>query len=121
GGEWWGDGRSEATAPVLDAPTAPLSGGRVSRLEEVPGALRGRPTAEPAPRRARGGQPVPPELAPRRTTAAKRDDREGHGDGPGIVTDEQAFSVETPGGGVLGKQAEDRSYRAEPKTALGGN
>ncbi|QDY10454.1 hypothetical protein FJK98_27660 [Micromonospora sp. HM134] len=121
GGEWWGDGRSEATAPVLDAPAAPLSGGRVSRLEEVPGALRGRPSAEPAPRRARGGQPVPPELAPRRTTAAKRDDREGHGDGPGIVTDEQAFSVETPGGGVLGKQAEDRSYRAEPKTAVGGN
>ncbi|MEU7958712.1 WXG100 family type VII secretion target [Micromonospora humida] len=121
GGEWWGDDRSEATAPVLDAPAAPLSGGRVSRLEEVPGALRGRPTAEPTTRRARGGQPVPPELAPRRTTAAKRDDREGHGDGPGIVTDEQAFSVETPGGGVLGKQAEDRSYRAEPKTALGGN
>ncbi|MGC5659549.1 hypothetical protein ACN261_03925 [Micromonospora sp. WMMD723] len=121
GGEWWGDGRSEATAPVLDAPAAPLSGGRVSRLEEVPGALRGRPTAEPAPRRARGGQPVPPELTPRRTTAAKRDDRDEHRDGPGIVTDEQAFSVETPGGGVLGKQAEDRSYRAEPKTALGGN
>ncbi|MFJ8688066.1 hypothetical protein [Micromonospora wenchangensis] len=121
GGEWLGDGRAEATVPVLDAPAAPLSGGRVSRLEEVPGALRGRPSAGPAPRRARGGQPVPPELAPRRTTAAKRDDREGHGDGPGIVTDEQAFSVETPGGGVLGKQAEDRSYRAEPKTALGGS
>ncbi|MBO4162447.1 WXG100 family type VII secretion target [Micromonospora antibiotica] len=121
GGEWLADGRSEATAPVLDAPAAPPSGGRVSRLEEVPGALRGRPSAGPAPRPARGGQPVPPELAPRRATAARHDDRDEGRDGPGIVTDEQAFSVETPGGGVLGKQAEDRSYRAEPKTALGGN
>ncbi|SCE91960.1 hypothetical protein GA0070216_103130 [Micromonospora matsumotoense] len=121
GGEWLDDGRSEATAPVLGAPAPPLSGGRVSRLEEVPTSLRGRPSAEPAPRPARGGQPVPPELAPRRTTAAKRDDRDERRDGPEIVTDEQAFSVETPGGGVLGKQAEDRSYRAEPKTALGGN
>ncbi|WP_328343212.1 hypothetical protein [Micromonospora sp. NBC_00421] len=120
GDEWLGDERSAVTAPVLDGPAAPLSGGRVSRLEEVPGALRGRAPAEPTTRPARGGQPVPPELSPRRTTAARRDDRGERHDGSEIVTDEQAFSVETPGGGVLGKQAEDRSYRAEPKTALGG-
>ncbi|MFJ6198360.1 hypothetical protein [Micromonospora sp. NPDC092111] len=121
GSEWLGDGQPEATAPVLDAPAVPPSGARVSRLEEVPSALRGRPSASPASRPARGGQTVPPELAPRRTSAAKRDDRDERRDEHEIVTDEQAFSVETPGGGVLGKQAEDRSYRAEPKTALGGN
>jgi hypothetical protein len=42
-------------------------------------------------------------------------------DGQKIVTDEEAFSVETPGGGVLAKGREDTSYRAEPPTAVGGH
>jgi hypothetical protein len=105
---------------VLDAPAPPPTGGRVSRLEEVPSALRGRPTPGTAARPARGGSTVPPELAPRRTNATASASTGGR-DEHEIVTDEQAFSVETPGGGVLGKQAEDRSYRVEPKAALGGN
>ncbi|SIR64952.1 hypothetical protein [Micromonospora avicenniae] len=121
GGEWLGDGQPEGVAPILDAPLAPPTGARVSRLEEVPSSLRGRPAASAQPRPARGGRAVPPELAPRRTSNANPAPAQQHDqDEQTIVTDEQAFSVETPGGGVVGRQAEDRSYRAEPKTALGG-
>ncbi|WP_132353842.1 hypothetical protein [Micromonospora sp. 15K316] len=105
---------------MLDAPVAPPTGARVSRLEEVPSSLRSRPAASQPARPARGGRAVPPELAPRRTSNPEQAARPDEQDELKIVTDEQAFSVETPGGGVVGRQAEDRSYRAEPKTALGG-
>ncbi|TYB95953.1 hypothetical protein FXF53_23250 [Micromonospora sp. WP24] len=120
GGEWLGDGQPEGVAPVLDGPVAPPTGARVSRLEEVPSSLRGRPVASGPARPARGGRAVPPELAKRRTSSPEQAARPDEQDELKIVTDEQAFSVETPGGGVVGRQAEDRSYRPEPKTALGG-
>jgi hypothetical protein len=38
-----------------------------------------------------------------------------------VVTDREAFEVETPGGGVLAKPPEDHSYRPEPPTAISGS
>lgn len=121
GNEWIGAdaARAEAGAPVLDAPTRAVSGAKVSRLEEVPRQLRGRGATSPAPAGEPPRRGVAPELAARRSEATPEAARPD--DQPTIVTDEQAFGVETPGGGVLGKKPEDRSYRPEPPTALGGN
>jgi hypothetical protein len=114
---------------VLDTPAPPVSGAAVSGLEEVPKALRGSPWSSPPAGRP-GAHPntVAPELGTRHTRPAAETvggvpagAAGPAGDGRRIVTDEEAFSVDTPGGGVLGKRPEDRSYRAEPPTALGGN
>jgi hypothetical protein len=120
GTEWIGsdDARTDTTAPVLDAPVPPRPGS-VSRLEEVPSRLRRRPDAAGRPGR-KGAAPA--ELGTRRTKAGAPDrptERAGD-EAPRIVTDEDAFGVETPGGGVLAKQAEDRSYRPEPPAAITG-
>jgi hypothetical protein len=123
--EWVGTdaARAEATEPVLDRPDPPLTGHAVSRLEEVPEGLRRTRTEsqQPGPARSRRGT-VPPELAARRGAAETpgSTDAGEAADDQRVVLDEDAFSVETPGGGVLGKQREDKSYRPEPPPALGG-
>ena len=121
GSEWVGvdEAREDAAAPVLDAPPP---GRGSSRLDEVPTQLRrrsasaGRPGVAGPPRGT-----VSPELAARRAepTTGTPVPIESE-DGTKIVTDEEAFSVETPGGGVLAKGREDTSYQAEPPTAVGG-
>jgi hypothetical protein len=127
GDDWIGlqEVRAEASSPVLDTP-APVSGSAVSGLEEVPKALRGKPSSPPAARSGAHPNTVAPELTARHTRPSTKDST---GPAPGaaaeegqrIVTDEEAFTVQTPGGGVLGKRAEDSSYQAEPPTALGGH
>jgi hypothetical protein len=123
--EWVGTdaARAEAAEPVLDRPEPPLTGQAVSRLEEVPARLRrARAESQPAgPARTKPGT-VPPELAARRGAAETpgSTDAGAAADDQRVVLDEDAFSVETPGGGVLGKQREDKSYRPEPPPALGG-
>ena len=122
GTEWVGvdTAREDTTAPVLDAPAPPVSGSAVSRLEEVPKHLRGRRATTPARPAAPPGT-VPPELT-KRQTAGTGTPATGRGDEEQtIVTDEEAFTVETPGGGVLAKQREEDGYRPEPPTALRGN
>lgn len=125
--EWLGieQARGDASAPVLGAPDTPPVGAAVSGLEEVPTALRGRAATGGAPsaRRATGRPTVAAELAARHAatdpdgnTATDQLSEEGQR----IVTDEEAFSVETPGGGVVAKQPQARTYQAEPPTALGG-
>jgi hypothetical protein len=125
--EWVGTetARADASTPILDAPEAAVTGSAVSKLEEVPPSLRGGravrsealivpgpgpglPPAEPSPRRSTS-YVTQPAVIPARAD-----------DGPKIVTDEEAFSVETPGGGVLAKAQTTRSYRVEPPPALGG-
>lgn len=128
-GDWIGlqQIRAEASSPVLDTPT-PVSGSAVSGLEEVPKALRGGASA-PAGRPGAHPNTVAAELTARHPRPSTQD---GAGvapaavpgpaeEGQRIVTDEEAFSVDTPGGGVLGKRPEDRGYQAEPPTALGGH
>jgi hypothetical protein len=116
--EWIGaqEARADVAEPVLDAPPVPPTGAAVSGLEEA--KLRGRPAAEPTrSTRSRPPSTVAPELTARRAKVAGTareqvdDDR--------IITDEKAFSVDTPGGGVVAKKPEDTSYRAEPPPALG--
>jgi hypothetical protein len=124
GAEWVGvdAARADASAPVLDAPAAPPTGAAVSGLEEVPTTLRASgttATGRPATAGRRRGT-VPPELAARRTRPATGEPA-AQADGQKIVTDEDAFVVDTPGGGVLTKQPEDKSYRVEPPAALGGS
>ncbi|MEV0732572.1 hypothetical protein [Polymorphospora sp. NPDC050346] len=127
--QWVGteEARADTSAPVLDAPALPPSGSAVSRLEEVPSSLRRAPTGSAFPAGGNRGGTVPPELATRRTSAdgqpvdAARAPAAGADGERRILTDEDVFVVETPGGGVLGKGREDTTtYRAEPKTALGG-
>ena len=119
GTEWIGSEAAVAdtTAPVLDAPE-PVRPGAVSRLEEVPKRLRGRPAATgPAVRTGA----APAELGTRRTRPdTERRPEPAADEAPRIVTDEEAFGVETPGGGVVAKQAEDRGYRPEPPAAIAG-
>jgi hypothetical protein len=117
---------ANSSTPVVDAPAPPVTGAAVSRLEEVPTGLRN--ASADAARAARAGgrtDAVAPELTNRRTTSeggpvTPVGIAEGN-DGQRIVTDEDAFSVDTPGGGVLAKQREDQNYRPEPPTVLGGN
>ncbi|HEU4424695.1 MAG TPA: hypothetical protein VFR67_19395, partial [Pilimelia sp.] len=124
GTEWVGveAAREDATTPVLDAPAPPV-GGATSKLEEVPSKLRGRrPTAArpTAARPSRGA--VPPELAARQTSPGSGTPATSRAeDEPAIVTDEEAFNVETPGGGVLANRRDDTPHRPEPPTALRGN
>jgi hypothetical protein len=111
GADWVGadTARLEANDPVLgrNPPTTQPA----SRLEEVPERLRRRRTAEQPAEGLRPGE-VPPELAPRRAAAEEPVPAEA-------PLDEDAFFVETPGGGVLGKQQERTTYRPEPPAALG--
>jgi hypothetical protein len=115
--------RTEAAKPVLSVPEPVLDPG--SDLEEVPGVLRSR--AASAADVGTGGSATrrgtaPPELT-RRSRQQQRQLPEDAVERPGseIVTDEEAFSVETPGGGVVGGRVEDSSYRQEPRATLGGS
>lgn len=124
GTEWVGTeaARLETATPILDAPAPAPTGASVSRLEEVPAALRG--SGSPAVPGLERRSTVPGELS-RRTrhnpvSAPRPTDAPTQADEPTIVTDEDAFQVETPGGGVLGGRQEDHGYRAEPRTVLGG-
>lgn len=123
GTEWLAaDELQDAAHPVLGMAGPAPSGAAVSKLEEVPNKLRG-PAAARAEASRRQTGAVAPELAARRTSqgAAKStqtDDRTM--DEQPIVTDEQAFTVETPGGGVITHHREETPYRPEPPTALGG-
>lgn len=115
--------RSDVAAPILDAPAPPPTGAAVSKLEEV--KLRGRAAATGArsggQSRIKAGPTVSPELTARK---ARRDGSgtgsEADESGNRIVTDDVAFSVETPGGGVVAKQQDTRAYRPEAPTVLGG-
>ncbi|MEJ3746849.1 hypothetical protein WEI85_26630 [Actinomycetes bacterium KLBMP 9797] len=103
----WGiaGARAGAADPVLKAPTPPAP----PRQAEVPARLRGRAPSRDAA----------PEVPARRPVA---DSAASPGPIPDeeqkIITDEAAFGVETPGGGVVGRRPADRGYRAEPPTAL---
>jgi hypothetical protein len=112
----WADyfGAEQANAPTgsgrLGAPT-----GASSRPEEAPRGLRSRAATQGA---AAGADSY--ELSKRRTTAepmpvASRDD-----EAAGIVTDEQAFEVQTPGGGVVTSKRDEPVYEPEIRRVLGG-
>jgi hypothetical protein len=133
GGDWLAAdaARADATAPVLDAPDRPPPGRPVSKLEEVPKRLRGQPAKATPAKPGAGRGTVPPELAARRarpdaavpagrrgTRETRRDDRRD--EAAKIVIDEDVFGVETPGGGVVGKQPKDRPFRQEPPPAISG-
>jgi hypothetical protein len=126
-GDWVGvdEARADAGAPVFDAPAPPPSGSSVSNLHEV--KVRGRAADTPATAqgRARPASAVSPELTARRAhqdgTAPGIPTTGADEEGRRIITDEEAFTVNTPGGGVVTKQPEDKSYRAEPPAALGGS
>ena len=122
GSEWIGaqEARADAGDAVLDAPAPPPTGSRVSRLEEVPKELRSRAaTRQPATGRTTRPGAVSPELTKRRTeedqvvTQADEESR-------GIVTDDQAFEVQTPGGGVVTSRRDEPVYEPEQRRVLGG-
>jgi hypothetical protein len=114
-GDWVGvnEARVDVAASVVEAPSSPPSGTAVSNLDEI--KLRGR---------ASGAPTVSPELPARRahhdTFGAGAPATDMEEAGQRIVTDEQAFSVDSPGGGVLTKRPDGRTYRVEPPTALSG-
>jgi len=115
---WLGVGSPSAglTAPILKAAAPPLTGGAVSNLEEVPPALRGVGRAGTLGGRSTKGGPS--ELTNRNarrktTTTAPVDEREQSS----VVSDEEAFSVDTPGGGVLAGR-EEQQITPEQKAQL---
>ncbi|GLY01588.1 hypothetical protein [Actinoplanes sp. NBRC 101535] len=121
GADWIGadQARTEAGAPVIDAPAPPPSGSRVSKLEEVPKELRSRAaTRASGPGRVERPGTVAPELNRRRTSDG-RDRTERDDEARGVVTDEQAFEVQTPGGGVVTSKREEH-YEPEIRRILGG-
>ncbi len=123
-GSPWGDlfgaegARAGAGSGMLEAPVPPRAGGHVSKLEEVPESLRSR-----AARAAAAGQQpgtVSPELSKRKVGTepvipAQQDD-----EASGVVTDEQAFEVQTPGGGVVTSKRDEPVYEPEIRRVLGG-
>jgi hypothetical protein len=123
-----------ATAPVLDG------SGRMSDAERAGSAWSDRFTAAPtqagatapvlgrshphagAGAAAFSGRPVEPELGARHHTAANAAAAAaaGHEEHSPVISDETAFSVETPGGAVFGGDAGRPSApEAEPKPTLG--
>jgi urease accessory protein UreE len=124
GADWIGadDARAEAGSSVLDAPTLPPSGSRVSGLEEIPQGLRSRAATRPTgPARAARPGTVSPELSKRRTTDERRDQQQVDDEARGVVTDEQAFEVQTPGGGVVTSKRDEPVYEPEVRRVLGGD
>jgi hypothetical protein len=120
GADWVGAdrARAEAGSPVLDAPVPPPTGGRASRLEEIPNNLRSRAaTRAPAGPPARPGT-VAPELNKRRTDDDRRH-RHADEEAPGVIGDEQAFEVQTPGGAVVTGRHDEPEYEPEVRRTLG--
>ncbi|MEV6345998.1 hypothetical protein [Actinoplanes sp. NPDC051851] len=102
--------RSGAGSGTVEAPSAAHG----PRPGDVAPGLRN-PAASGAP-----PETVAPELSRRRTTGRPIPVRPEEDEERGIVTDEQAFDVPTPGGGVVTNRREDPGYEPEIKRALGG-
>ena len=118
-----------ATSPVLRAAQRP-TGAAGESLGEVPSALRGGQVGAGS---SHASGAVPSELASRRHLRPDQTrvdqsgaDAQGHqgteqDTGPRVIRDEEAWTVQTPGGGVLGSRGEEQQpYQAEPKPTLGG-
>jgi hypothetical protein len=122
GADWVGveEARAEAGAGIVDAPPPPPSGSRVSKLEEVPQQLRGRAATRDAATRASAARPgtVAPELTARRV-GSNSPETPVEDESPAVITDDQAFGVQTPGGGVVSGKRDEPAYRPEPPKALG--
>lgn len=124
GPSWLGaeQARESAGNPIIDAPAPPPSGNRVSKLEEIPKELRSRAATRPTgPARPEKPGTVAPELNRRRVG----DDRmagvpQADDEARGVVTDEQAFEVQTPGGGVVTSKREEAAYEPEIRRIPGG-
>jgi hypothetical protein len=117
GTEWTGVEamRADATAPVLDGPAAPPTGAAVSGLEEVPRGLRNnRVTAVSRSVAARAGA-NPAELTARRTRRRVIEEPVEQ------RVEEANWTVETPGGGVLGGRDPEATPRQDPRPVLGAN
>ncbi|GIF04467.1 hypothetical protein [Actinoplanes siamensis] len=120
-GTAWGDlfgaeqARAGAGAGVLGAPTPPAS-----RIGEAPEALRSRAATQAAgEQQARPGT-VAPELTKRRVGGEPAPVQPDGEDEPGVVTDERAFEVRTPGGGVVTSRRDEPAYEPEIRRVLGG-
>jgi hypothetical protein len=121
GTDWTGrdEVRADASSGVIDAPPPAVSGAAVSGLEEVPTSLRGAPATRVPPAARRPGGTVAPELGLRRAGPGRpEDDTEREAERTSIVTDQEAFTVETPGGGTLAGSREDGTPQGEPPAAL---
>jgi hypothetical protein len=115
--------RADAISGTIAMPPPVAPGPVGSGLEEVPATLRR--AVPPVPGRgAKGSRPgtVAPELGGRRATptnrsGSKEDEKVEHEEN--VVTNVDAFTVETPGGAVLTTPVEDHPHQSEPPAALG--
>jgi|GEM_PF-1786652 len=124
--DWTGveEMREDAGQPVVEAQEVAVDPS-ASRLAELPESLRGSMTGErPATSSTLGGRTAPPRT-PADATARKArrvEEKRTDEDEARVVTDEEAFSVETPGGSVLreAKSEQTPAYRRqEPAPRLG--
>ncbi|GAA2666748.1 WXG100 family type VII secretion target [Actinoplanes palleronii] len=112
--------RAGAGSGTLEAPGTPPAGSFAAGLEDVPRGLRSQAAtrSREAPPQHRPGT-VAPELGKRRTSSdavpARHDD-----EADAIVTDERAFEVPTPGGGVMTGRSDEPPYEPEIRRILGG-
>ncbi len=105
-----GSTHDDILTPTLRAPSAPVSGDTVSGLEEVPATLRAS---------GRAAVVSSGELTNRRATRTMRDPAVHEGvETTAPPTAEEAFSVRTPGGGVLGGGQEPSGYTAEEQAQV---
>jgi hypothetical protein len=112
GSDWLGAdaARGRAADPLLGRRKPQAAS--MSGMEEVPEGLRRRRAASSLTGPEHGGPGDVVELAPRRAVSETPALAE-------VPPDEEAFHVETPGGGVIGKQSEQATYSAEPPPLLG--
>ncbi|WIM97982.1 hypothetical protein ACTOB_001550 [Actinoplanes oblitus] len=111
---------TEAGSGMLEAPAAPIAGAGVSRLEEIPRGLRSRAATQAAAAGQHQPGTVSPELSKRRTTIDPMPVGPQDDEAPGIVTDERAFEIQTPGGGVVTSKRDEPVYEPEIRRVLGG-
>ncbi|MFI1988203.1 hypothetical protein [Actinoplanes sp. NPDC020271] len=113
--------RSESGTGMLSAPGVPPTGSRVSGLEEIPRGLRSHAANRAHEAAQRGPRDAEaPELAKRRTISNPAPAQQLVDDESTIVTDEQAFEVQTPGGGVVTSKRDEPVYEPEIRRVLGG-
>ncbi|HEY1484664.1 MAG TPA: hypothetical protein VGF84_01095, partial [Micromonosporaceae bacterium] len=98
---------------ALRAPHAPIAGDDVSGLEEVPAALRA--PVGPGALRTAAARAVTGRGTDRKLRPQHRDERVEAEAPPSA---EEAFSVETPGGGVLGGRTDAPMREVEPRAQV---
>jgi hypothetical protein len=112
---------AEAGVPIFGGPGTPPTGTAVSGLEEIPPLLRPTSNGTPTPGTRRPTGAGPDLMPPAGNRRRRERDTEHTPEPTTIITDDQAWVVQTPGGGILTNRTDTPTHQPEPTPAIGGS